>query len=376
MRAWKASPYRGVGIYIGGRNRGCPTQPNLTPSWVTATTRMGWRLLPIYVGRQPACGSRPDALPIRPAVAAEQGREEARDAVVQARSLGIRAGSAVYSDIEHYNASVPRCRDAVLDYLSGWTRGLHRRGYLSGVYAHQDSGAMHLAENYRSRRHARPDALWIARWDLSEALTNWPTVPNSFWARSQRAKQYRGGHRETWGGVTINIDNDRWAAPVATVARNYAVTGTSNLRARTGPARRYRVARTFGRGAALATVCQTEGALVRGSRVWDKLASGLYVPDAFVSTPGRRGFTGALPRCRYAYQVRVPAGAAVRPGPRSRRVVGSIPDGALARIECQRRGALVGPTRVWNRLGDGRWVSDHSVATPSRTGFSRPIPRC
>jgi hypothetical protein len=176
--------------------------------------------------------------------------------------------------------------------------------------------------------------------------------------------------------VTINIDNDRWAAPVATVARTYRVTGTDNVRARIGPARRFRVVRAFRRGTSLPTVCQTEGSLVRGSRVWAKLASGVYVPDAFVSTPGRTGFTRALPRCRYAYQVRVPSGAPVHAAPRSSRVVGSMPGGALARVECQRLGAQVGTTRVWNRLGDGRWVSDRHVATPSRTGFSRPIPHC
>src|SRR3954452_585521 len=30
MQAWKASPYRAVGIYIGGVGRGCKQQPNLT----------------------------------------------------------------------------------------------------------------------------------------------------------------------------------------------------------------------------------------------------------------------------------------------------------------------------------------------------------
>src|SRR5215475_1240800 len=33
MQAWLASPYRAIGIYIGGTNRGC-AQPQLTSSWV------------------------------------------------------------------------------------------------------------------------------------------------------------------------------------------------------------------------------------------------------------------------------------------------------------------------------------------------------
>ena len=34
----------------------------------------------------------------------------------------------------------------------------------------------------------------------------------------QRAKQYRGDHSETFGGVTLNIDSDAIKAPVASVA--------------------------------------------------------------------------------------------------------------------------------------------------------------
>jgi hypothetical protein len=48
----------------------------------------------------------------------------------------------------------------------------------------------------------------------------------------------------------------------------------------------------------------------------------------------------------------------------------------LARVVCQRRGSAVGRTSVWNRVGEGRWVSDRHVATPRRTGFTRAIPRC
>ncbi|HEX2174433.1 MAG TPA: glycoside hydrolase domain-containing protein [Nocardioidaceae bacterium] len=376
MQAWRASPYRAVGVYIGGVNRGC-RQPELTASWVTATTRMGWRLLPVYVGRQARCGSRPDAVKIRPALAADQGRQDGQDAAERARALGMRPGTAVYADMEHYAANAPRCRDAVLEYLSAWVRQMHRRGYLAGVYAHQDSGALHLAQAHGSRSHARPDALWIARWDLSDSLTGWPTVPNAYWRTAQRAKQYRGDHLETWGGVTLNIDNDRLSAPVATVARAYRVTGTTRLRARTGPAPRHPVARTYAGGTTVAVVCQTNGRRVRGSRVWDNLASGVYVPDAFLTTPGRGRFTRALPRCGYGYQVRAPGGAPVHARPRvSRRVVATLPAGALARVVCQRRGSTVGRTSVWNKVGEGRWVSDRHVATPRRTGFTRAIPRC
>ena len=51
MSAWGASPYRAVGIYVGGANEAC-AQPNLSPSWVAQESAAGWVLLPIYVGLQ------------------------------------------------------------------------------------------------------------------------------------------------------------------------------------------------------------------------------------------------------------------------------------------------------------------------------------
>ena len=43
MNAWLASPYRAIGVYIGGANRGC-AQPNLTATWVQDEVAAGWQL--------------------------------------------------------------------------------------------------------------------------------------------------------------------------------------------------------------------------------------------------------------------------------------------------------------------------------------------
>ena len=66
-----------------------------------------------------------------------------------------------------------------------------------------------------------PDDLWFANWN-GQANTTDPYVPTSGWTQHQRIHQYRGGHDETYGGVTINIDNNYvdgatvgTAAPVA-----------------------------------------------------------------------------------------------------------------------------------------------------------------
>lgn len=96
MNAWKASPYRAVGIYIGGRNRGCPKQPQLTSGWVSEQVANGWHLLPIFVDLQ--------AGGISPANAVAQGRESADAAVADAAALGLAAGTGtvIYNDMEEY----------------------------------------------------------------------------------------------------------------------------------------------------------------------------------------------------------------------------------------------------------------------------------
>src|SRR5437763_3517562 len=47
MSAWGSSPYRGIGVYIGGANMAC-SQPNLTSSWVSTEVVSGWHLILIY----------------------------------------------------------------------------------------------------------------------------------------------------------------------------------------------------------------------------------------------------------------------------------------------------------------------------------------
>src|SRR5262249_62429482 len=45
MTKWLASPFRSVGIYIGGANRAC-AQAHLTPSLLAGIVRQGWRDFP------------------------------------------------------------------------------------------------------------------------------------------------------------------------------------------------------------------------------------------------------------------------------------------------------------------------------------------
>jgi hypothetical protein len=211
MQAWVGSRTVGSASTSAGPNRTCP-QLNLNAAWVS-TVAKSWRLIPIYMGRQAPCTFRTRGTKFTVSGASAAGTADAADAVTKARALGLLPGSAIYGDMEHYDATNTSCRDAVRRYVSSWTRELHRVGYLSGVYAHLHSGAKHLSDSYNSTAYARPDAIWIARWDNSTVLTGWAGIPNSRWPNHQRGKQYRGDHNETHGGVTINIDSDRFDAP-------------------------------------------------------------------------------------------------------------------------------------------------------------------
>ena len=371
MQAWRASPFRGVGVYIGGPNRTC-AQANLTGTWVTTVTRMGWRLIPIYMGRQAPCSTR--RVKFTPTSASTDGTRDAADAVIKAKALGMLPGSAIYDDMENYTPTDTTCRTAVLRYLSSWTKELHRQGYVSGVYANLASGATHLSEAYASITYARPDVLWLARWDHSPTLTGWAGIPNAQWANHQRGKQYWGDHDETWGGVKINIDSDSFDAPVATVAYSYRTTAALN--ARSGPSTSYPVVTTYPAGSTLKVVCQTAGTKVGTTSVWDKLSTGRYVSDYYVDTPSTTGYSAPLPRCTYPYQVTANT-LNERTGPGSSySVARTLTSGSLGWVTCQRSGTTVGTTRVWDRLDDGNYVTDYYLATPSGTTYSPPVPRC
>ncbi len=377
LAAWKGtSPYLGVNTYFGGRNRGC-AQPELTAGWVSGAATAGWLIVPTYFGDQPFCvfGTKP--FRYTASGAAAQGRADGADAVARAKALGLLPGSALYADVEHYNRAAAGCTVAVRTYVSEWTRTLHRSGYLAGIYAHQDSGVPDLAASYASTVLARPDAIWMARWDGIVSTVNWPTASNALWAEWQRAKQYSGSHNETWGGVTLNVDSDLMRGPVATVARTYRVTSPGTLNIRSGPSTAYPIVGTLAANAAVPVICQSRGQVVGTTSVWDRIGTGGFVSDRYVSTPSSTTFSPPLQRCSYPGQVTVAVAVNTRSGPgTSFAANGTLRSGSLAYVACQKSGALVATTRVWNQLVDDRWVSDYYVSNASNTTFSAPVPRC
>lgn len=204
MTAWGASPYRAVGVYIGGLNRGC-SQPNLTSSWVAEQVADGWHLIPTYVGLQSPTSSCTSCAKLSASSAASQGAAAANDAVSRARLIGIGPGSPIYFDVESY-ARTSSATSATLSFLAAWTSRLHGLGYTSGVYSSSASGIADLASRVGTG-YLLPDDLWIGNWN-GRRNTSDPYVPASAWSDHQRIHQYSGGHDETYGGVTINIDGN------------------------------------------------------------------------------------------------------------------------------------------------------------------------
>jgi peptidoglycan hydrolase-like protein with peptidoglycan-binding domain len=220
MDAWlTSSPFWAVGIYISGDSRACRSQPNLTPAWISSQLAKGWRLLPITLGPQASCNPRfpryDDDVKIDPdpakgyRAARVQGRQEAISAVEVAKGLGIVPGSTLWYDMEAYDIGNTDCRESALAFTSAWTKKLHVLDYVSGVYSSAASGikAMDDARVNRPNAWTLPDRIWIADWD-QKANTSSTYVRSDGWLPGNRMKQYRGGHDETHGGVTINIDSN------------------------------------------------------------------------------------------------------------------------------------------------------------------------
>ncbi|MGP7996918.1 MAG: glycoside hydrolase domain-containing protein [Streptosporangiaceae bacterium] len=196
MRAWRRrSPYRAVGIYIGGADRAC-AQPDLTASWVAQQQAAGWHFMPIYVGPQASLGEI--------TAAAKQAVSAAEDAVSQARLLGFGPGTPIYYDMEAYPAALS---GRVLRFLTAWTRELHALQYASGAYSNSLSGISDLASSYGDPDYTMPDIIYDALWN-GEANTQDPNVPATDWSQHQRVHQYLGGQNVSYGGDTINIDQD------------------------------------------------------------------------------------------------------------------------------------------------------------------------
>ncbi|MFI8765684.1 DUF1906 domain-containing protein [Streptomyces sp. NPDC053792] len=218
MRAWRGSPYGAVGIYFGGRGRGCPVQTELTPAWVASAHAMGWRLLPLFVGSQAPCvdslAKRRFAIGGNPA---SQGTTEGGDAVRAARALGIGTSSPLYLDIEAYRRGDTSCAATTLSFVRAWNREVRRLGYLPGFYSSAETGVRDMETQRKAGTKDLPDVMWFARWRGQPALLTESVLHPEAWTPHARIHQYAGNVTETYGGRTLAIDRNAMDAPVARV---------------------------------------------------------------------------------------------------------------------------------------------------------------
>jgi hypothetical protein len=214
MNTWKAnSPYTSIGIYFGGGLRGCPNTALNNASWVNSVTAQGWRLIPTYVGAQAPCTGF--SIRIDPNNAFARGVDAANDAANRAAIAGLPPGAPLYFDMEAYNNANASCSLAVKQFISGWVIRLHERGFAAGFYSSLNSG---IADMAKAVNEGFPplDAIWIAAWNDTPNIFGFGSVlPDNMWAFHQRIHQYRGGHDETYGGVTLNIDTNAVDGPLA-----------------------------------------------------------------------------------------------------------------------------------------------------------------
>jgi hypothetical protein len=191
----------------------------LSASVLQQLTQQGWLLIPTWVGPQAPCTGFSRRMSADPATAYQQGVIEAFLASDRAEKLGLtlpnQSGTIIYYDLEAYSNLNEACRAATQAFISGWSATLHARGSKAGVY-----GLCSNLAHFGGIPNV-PDAVWLAAWnypsyDPSASTTGLTCISDTLWSQGQRLRQYTGGHNETWGGVTFNIDSDVLAGPVAT----------------------------------------------------------------------------------------------------------------------------------------------------------------
>ncbi|MFF1377668.1 DUF1906 domain-containing protein [Streptomyces sp. NPDC058308] len=218
MRRWKGSGYGAVGIYYAGRGRACKNQSQLNHGWMRAMKRMGWRVLPVYVGSQSPCVVAKNKKHV--SIGRDpwgRGRSEARDAVRAAKAIGIRQQSPLYLDMEAYTYRTRSCADPTLSFVRSWDREVRRQGYVPGFYSSASAGVRHMELARRAGARDLPAVMWFARWHTEPALYREPMLSSQAWRPARRIHQYAGNVKERHGGRTLLIDRNYVHAPVARI---------------------------------------------------------------------------------------------------------------------------------------------------------------
>jgi len=219
---WKSSPYYDVGVYLpNALNR--KNDPGLTPKWVSTVVGQGWTIIPIWYGLQAPqsptqCIEDPQDLEpfsLTPAVAYQEGQQEADCAMQNAVAIGI-SGGIIYKDLEQYydKPADTACDTAAKSYVQGWTSELEAFGWNAGVYG--GGGNADAPKDWPDV----PDDVWIKTWPSS--VTPWYSVwgilgskDSKLWFDQNRLAQYQGNQMQAWGDNNeLPLDLDMEYGPV------------------------------------------------------------------------------------------------------------------------------------------------------------------
>jgi hypothetical protein len=216
---WTNTPWSWIGLYVGGSEMAC-SQPNLGAAYLNTLHSIGWRFQFIWVGPQAPCSGFGITFSSNTTTALSQGKAEARAARSKLISLGITnsaQGTPITFDLEAFNPSVCNALAAAKAFVQGWVEELHvAPAQSAGVYG---STCASQLQSYAGSH--QPDYIWGANYDGNQHTSVMSCVSSSSWASHQRLKQYIGGHNETWGGVTMNIDTDCSNGAVAPTGANF-----------------------------------------------------------------------------------------------------------------------------------------------------------
>jgi hypothetical protein len=218
---YATSPYRGVGVYIGGSSyhpdQNCKDSANPNPpadggynaEWVQHQAAAGWGMWAIYAGQQGpnlvAAGADPHAL----------GVTDGADAAKKAQGLGFATATTIFLDIEPYHEAATA--QAFNTYIKAFADGLSQAGYRLGIYGNSQNPATNhsaigdvVADPSLSSAVAAVDISGTTADQANfNATTNDSYVPSSLWGKHQRIHQYFTNVSRQYGLPTpINVDED------------------------------------------------------------------------------------------------------------------------------------------------------------------------
>ncbi len=214
MDDWYAhSPYRGVGVYIGGSGYVCKTADSpsggYTAEWVQHQAAAGWGMWAIYAGKSGhdliAAGADPVAM----------GTADAADAAKQAAALAFAPSTTIFLDMEAYSDAQVQ---AVNAYLHSFAAALAGTGYKLGLYGgsldpkqqHSVMGDLVADPALRAQVAAVDFATTTADQPNFNATTNDSYIPSTLWADHQRVHQYMLNVPRAFGSTPpLNVDEDQ-----------------------------------------------------------------------------------------------------------------------------------------------------------------------